>query len=99
MEMSSLIQGAFYWPDTCALELRFAGGRRYLYLGIPPELADRFAQASSKGAFFNGAIKGRFDCYPLKDDPAPQPRRAERSASLATALRRSLGADRLAAND
>ncbi len=98
MDSSSLIHGARYWPDTCALELRFAGGRRYLYLGVPPDLAEGFAQAPSKGAFFNGAIKGQFDCHPLKDDPeARRPR--ERRPPLGVALKRSLDNDRRAAND
>jgi hypothetical protein len=98
MDRSSLIDAALYWPETCALELRFASGRRYLYLGVPAELAERFAHASSKGAFFNGSIKGRFDCHPLKDEPGtPRPR--ERGPPLAVALKRSLNDDRRAAND
>ena len=98
MKPSSLIHGARYWPDTCALELRFANGRRYLYLGVPFELAERFTDAASKGAFFNDAIKGRFDCHPLKDHPGSRPKR-ERQAPLGTALKRSLEGDRRAAND
>ena len=66
---SSLIRGARYWPDTHALELCFAGGRRYLYVGVPPSVAEEFRSASSKGRFFNEAIKGRFDCRPLRDNP------------------------------
>lgn len=66
---SSLIRGARYWPEREALELRFAGGRRYLYLGVPEDLAARFQQAPSKGRFFNAAIKGRFDCHALRDLP------------------------------
>jgi hypothetical protein len=98
MDSSSLIDGARYWPDTCALELRFAGGRRYLYLGVPADLAERFAEASSKGAFFNGAIKGRFDCHPLKEEPGTR-RPRERRQPLGVALKRSLDDDRRAAND
>ena len=64
---SSLIRGARYWPDTQALELCFAGGRRYLYVGVPLDVAERFQHAPSKGRFFNTQIKGRFDCHPLRD--------------------------------
>lgn len=64
---SSLIRGARYWPDTQALELCFVGGRRYLYVGVPPSVATGFQGAASKGEYFNRAIKGRFDCHPLKD--------------------------------
>lgn len=76
---SSLIRGARYWPDTQALELCFAGGRRYLYVGVPPSVAEDFRSASSKGAYFNRAIKGRFDCHPLRDEA--QSRRPRRAAN------------------
>lgn len=65
---SSLISGALYWPEHKALELCLTSGRRYLYLGVPPEVAEGFAAAHSKGAFFNRAIRGRFDCHPLRDE-------------------------------
>lgn len=74
---SSLIQGALYWPEHRALELRLAGGRRYLYLGVPAEIASGFAEARSKGGFFNREIRGRFDCHPLRDD-VPERRAANR---------------------
>lgn len=72
---SSLIRSALYWPEHRALELCLAGGRRYLYLGVPAEVAEGFAQAASKGGYFNRAIKGRFDCHPLRVEPE-EPRRA-----------------------
>lgn len=65
---SSLIRGALYWPEHRALELCLVGGRRYLYLGVPAEVAEGFASAQSKGSYFNRAIRGRFDCHPLRDD-------------------------------
>jgi hypothetical protein len=68
---SSLIREARYWPEHRALEVALAGGRRYLYLGVPPAIADGFARAMSKGAYFNRAIKGRFDCHPLRDREEP----------------------------
>lgn len=64
---SSLICGARYWPEHKALELCLASGRRYLYLGVPQEVAEGFSRASSKDAYFNRAIRGRFDCHPLRD--------------------------------
>jgi hypothetical protein len=66
---SSLIQGALYWPEHRALELKLNGGRRYLYLGVPAEVAEEFARATSKGSFYNESIKGRFDCHALRDEP------------------------------
>jgi hypothetical protein len=71
---SSLIREARYFPDHKALELCLSGGRRYLYLGVPADVAEEFAGAPSKGTFFNQVIRGRFDCHPLRD--APEQRRA-----------------------
>lgn len=65
---SSLIREARYWPEHKTLELCFASGRRYLYLGVPEATAEGFARAGSKGAFFNRAIRRRFDCHPLQDE-------------------------------
>ena len=76
---SSLIRDARYWPDERALELCFATGRRFLYLGVPPTLAEDFVEASSKGRFFNQAIKGRFVCHELASPAAP--RRHRRAAN------------------
>jgi lysyl-tRNA synthetase class 2 len=73
---SSLIRSALYWPDHRAMELCLASGRRYLYLGVPPELAEGFQRAASKGGYFNRHIKGRFDCHPLRDEPPPKRRAA-----------------------
>lgn len=72
---STLIRGARYWPDTRALELCFASGRRYLYLGVPAAIAEGFQQARSKGAFFNQHVRGRYDCHALRDEE-PLPRAA-----------------------
>lgn len=71
---SSLIRGARYWPDTLALELCLAGGRRYLYLGVPASIAEGFTEAASKGGYFNRHIRGRFDCHALRDEEAPRRR-------------------------
>ena len=42
------------------LYLEFKSGKVYLYKGVPPAVVDAFEQASSKGQFFNQAIKGKF---------------------------------------
>lgn len=65
MVASSVITRANYWPDERAMELSFTTGRRYLYLGVPPDVAEAFAAAASKGDYFNRAIKGRFACHEL----------------------------------
>lgn len=76
MTTSTLIREARYWPEDRALELCFAGGRRYLYLSVPEQVAEDFQQAGSKGAFFNGRIKGRFTCHELASQATPRRRRA-----------------------
>ena len=105
MVASSLIHGARYWPDTCALELCFEGGRRYLYLVVPQSVVDGFSRAASKGAYFNRVIKGQYDCHPLKDDARLSTSRVRDGrdrggrAPLRAALRRSIDFSRSAAND
>lgn len=76
MSISTLISAARYWPEERALELCLAGGRRYLYLGVPRAVADAFTRSTSKGRFFNEQIKGRFVCHELASDPQPHRRRA-----------------------
>ena len=71
---SSVIRDARYWPDERALELCFATGRRFLYLGVPAPVAEGFVEAPSKGRFFNQAIKGRFLCHELASPAAPRRR-------------------------
>lgn len=61
-------------PTIAPSNFSLSSGRRYLYLGVPPEIAEEFAAAESKGGYFNRVIRGRFDCHPLRD--AELPRRA-----------------------
>jgi hypothetical protein len=74
--VSTLISAARYWPDEQALELCFAGGRRYLYLGVPASVADEFTRTTSRGQFFNEAIRGHFTCHELASEVVPRRRRA-----------------------
>lgn len=57
---SSVIKEAYYRPDEAALEILFTTGRRYLYHDVPPEEAERFAAAFSKGRYFNARIRDRY---------------------------------------
>jgi hypothetical protein len=76
MTHSSLIRAARYWPDDRALELCLAGGRRYLYLGVPIAVAQAFQSAESMGQYFNDRIKGRFTCHELAIEHAGRRKRA-----------------------
>ncbi len=59
---SSVIRKAWYRPDEAVLDILFTTGRRYLYHRVPPDVADRFAAAFSKGRYFNAHIRDRYDC-------------------------------------
>jgi len=58
---STVIRAARYDPDRRVLDILFTTGRRYLYHDVPPEAADRFRAASSKGRHFNAHIRDRYD--------------------------------------
>ena len=58
---SSVIRSFEYRGESGELEITFTTGRRYLYSGIPPELAEAFRLALSKGRFFNLRIRDRYD--------------------------------------
>lgn len=58
---STAIRAALYRPDERVLDLTFVTGRRYRYFDVPAEVAEGFARARSKGAWFNRRIRDRFD--------------------------------------
>lgn len=60
---SSVIRSFRYDEEDRRLDVRFVSGRLYHYRGVPPEVARRMRAASSKGAFFNRAIR---DHYPFE---------------------------------
>lgn len=66
---SSVIRRYCYHPDEAVLDILFTTGRRYLYHGVPPEEAERFAAAFSKGRHFNARIRDRYDFTEVA--PAP----------------------------
>ena len=59
---STVIRGAWYLPRRRQLDLLFTSGRRYVYWGVPMALATGFAEAESKGRFYNREIRNRFPC-------------------------------------
>jgi len=60
---SSVIRRFDYDPGDHKLAVTFVSGKRYAYLGVPEEVAQDFRKASSKGEFFNDAIR---DHYPFE---------------------------------
>lgn len=59
------IRGAWYLPDRRQLDLMFGSGRHYRYANVPAHVAHRFAEAASKGRFYNSEIRNRFACTEL----------------------------------
>jgi hypothetical protein len=62
MERSTVIRGAWYLPERRQLDLLFTSGRRYIYSDVPMTVASRFAEAPSKGRFYNAEIRNQFPC-------------------------------------
>ncbi|TYO61258.1 KTSC domain-containing protein [Bradyrhizobium hipponense] len=57
---SSVIRFFRYAPDTRELKVSFVSGRIYAYEDVPPEVADDFRAARSKGTFFNHEIRDHY---------------------------------------
>ena len=57
---SSVIRRFVYDETEGALWVEFVTGRRYVYSGVPHEVADAFRSAFSKGVYFNTRIRDRF---------------------------------------
>ena len=62
MDASTVIRGAWYLPQRRQLDLLFISGRRYIYSGVPMAVARAFAEAQSKGRYYNAEIRNRFAC-------------------------------------
>jgi KTSC domain len=61
---STVIRYFHYDPATRELLVTFVTGRRYVYEDVPPDVADAFRAAFSKGTFFNREIR---DCYTYRE--------------------------------
>ena len=59
---STVIRRFVYCPDNCELWVEFNSGRRYVYSGVPAEVADAMRSAFAKGVYFNTRIRDRFPC-------------------------------------
>lgn len=65
---STIIRAFDYSSEARELDVLFTTGRRYVYRDVPPEAADAFRSAFSKGRHFNARIRGR---YPYEErEPA-----------------------------
>ncbi len=57
---STAIRAFTYNEATRRLTVIFVSGRRYVYDDVPPDVADAFARAESRGGFFNREIRDRY---------------------------------------
>lgn len=57
---SSNIAAIRYEEDQLLLEIEFLNGSRYHYYDVPPQIAQAFDQAESKGGFLATSIKGHY---------------------------------------
>ena len=57
---STVIRGFDYRAASRELNIWFTSGRRYLFHDVPPEAAEAFRRAFSKGRHFNTRIRGRY---------------------------------------
>jgi len=62
---STVIRWFDYRPETRELEVLFVTGRRYVYSDVPPEEAQRFREAFSRGRHFNAYIRDNYLCREL----------------------------------
>ena len=65
---STVLAAAVYDPLAHRLWLEFRSGPVYCYSDVPPTVYQGMIEAPSKGAYFNGSIRGRF-AYHLQADP------------------------------
>lgn len=59
------IRDAVYVSDRHELQITFSSGRTFAYSGVPQSIYDAFVASPSRGAFFNIAIRGRFQFHEL----------------------------------
>lgn len=68
---SSAIRDASYAREKRELRITFISGRQYAYANVPPSIYDAFLASSSKGAFFNIAIRGRYQFHEILPHSEP----------------------------
>ena len=54
---SSNVSTVGYDPETLDLTITWTNGKRSIYSGVPAELADQLAVASSVGSMLNAEVK------------------------------------------
>ena len=63
---STVIRRFDYSPELAQLTVEFVSGRRYVYVDVPPDEAERMRGAFAKGRYFNRHIRDRYACRALE---------------------------------
>lgn len=63
---SSVIHSISYNFSSKYLTLLFRNGTAYRYLGVPFEIFNNFLKATSKGAYYNRFISGKYNSVKVK---------------------------------
>ena len=66
---STAIRRFDYDPETRTLYVTFVSGQDYAYDDVPPEAAQAFREAFSKGRFFQTEVRDRY-AYRRLSEPA-----------------------------
>jgi len=69
---STSLESVGYEAESGTLEVEFAGGAVYQYLGVPEAELRKFMRARSRGAYLNRCIKPRYLCRRVKPGRAAQ---------------------------
>lgn len=65
---STVIRRYAYDHSTGALWVEFVGGRRYVYSGVPRQVAETLGSAFAKGVYFNSRIRDRYPCREVEHE-------------------------------
>jgi len=62
---SSAVHAIGYDVESRVMEVIFTGGGIYNFENVPPEVFTEFIRATSKGAYFQDHVRGRFRHFRL----------------------------------
>ncbi len=62
---SSAVHAIGYDVESRLMEVIFTGGGIYHFENVPPQVFTEFVQATSKGAYFQDHVRGRFRHFRL----------------------------------
>jgi hypothetical protein len=70
---SNVIRRFAYDENREELWVEFVTGRRYVYSGVPSEIAHTFGSAFAKGVYFNTRIRDRYPHREVTHEESTEP--------------------------